>query len=143
MKCAWDGLLAVLPVWLRRDVDRLGREELQELRLRLGKPPELILSGKSLWLEQIARQDDLNFCINTASQYSPWAAQSISQGYLTAQGGAPHWYLRGGCAPEWNGAGDTKTGVSLYSCCPGFYGDRSGTGKDVGEYSAPGSSGIR
>ena len=87
MKCAWESLLAVLPVWLRRDVDRLGREELQELRLRLGKPPELILSGKSLWLEQIARQDDLNFCINTASQYSPWAAQSISQGYLTAQGG--------------------------------------------------------
>ena len=87
MKCAWDGLLAVLPVWLRRDVDRLGREELQELRLRLGKPPELILSGKSLWLEQIVRQDDLNFCINTASQYSPWAALSIGQGYLTAQGG--------------------------------------------------------
>ena len=87
MKCAWESLLAVLPVWLRRDVDRHGREELQELRLRLGKPTELILSGKSLWLEQIARQDDLNFCINTASQYSPWAAQSISQGYLTAQGG--------------------------------------------------------
>ena len=87
MKCAWDGLLAVLPVWLRRDVDRLGREQLQELRLRLGKPPELVLSGESLWLEQIVRQDDLNFCINTASQYSPWAALSIGQGYLTAQGG--------------------------------------------------------
>jgi len=31
--------------------------------------------------------DDLNFCINTASRYSPWAAQSVAQGYITAPGG--------------------------------------------------------
>ena len=87
MKCAWESLLAVLPGWLRPEVDRLGREELQELRLRLNRPPELVLAGRSYWLNPIIKQDDLNFCINTASQYSPWAAQSIRQGYLTTHGG--------------------------------------------------------
>ena len=87
MKCAWENLLAVLPMWLRPEVDRLGRKELQELRLRLNKPPELVLKGTSHWLKQVVHQDDLNFCVNMASQYSPWAAQSIQHGYLTTQGG--------------------------------------------------------
>ena len=87
MKCAWESLLAVLPGWLRPEVDNQGRGSLQELRLRLGKPPELVFAGKSLWLRRCIGQDDLNFCVNTASQYSPWAAQSVHQGYLTAQGG--------------------------------------------------------
>ena len=87
MKCAWESLLAVLPGWLRSEVDRQGRENLQELRLRLNRPPELVLAGVSCWLKEVVRQDDLNFCINAASKYSPWAAQSIRQGYLTAQGG--------------------------------------------------------
>ena len=87
MKCAWNQLIGVLPEWLRPEVDRLGRETLQELRLRLNQPPELVLSRKSHWLNRCICQDDLNYTINAASQYSPWAAQSISQGYLTAQGG--------------------------------------------------------
>ena len=87
MRCAWENLLLVLPGWLRPEVDRLGRDTLQELRLRLGQVPELVIDGKSLWLTWCVVQDDLNFCINTASQYSPWAAQSVRQGYLTAPGG--------------------------------------------------------
>lgn len=87
MKCAWESLLGILPGWLRPEVDMLGQKELQELRLRLGQPPELVLNGKSLWLTRCTEQDDLNFCINTASQYSPWAAQSARQGYITAPGG--------------------------------------------------------
>ena len=31
--------------------------------------------------------DDLNYVINTASRYSPWAAETIGEGYLTAPGG--------------------------------------------------------
>ena len=87
MTCAWESLLGVLPGWLRPEVDRLGRDSLQELRLRLGQEPELVLKGESHWLGRCADQDDLNFCVNTASQYSPWAAQSVRQGYLTAPGG--------------------------------------------------------
>lgn len=87
MTCAWESLLGILPQWLRSDVDRQGRNKMQELRLRLGQPPELVLCGKSLWLNRSIDQDDLNFCVNTASQYSPWAVQSVQQGYITAPGG--------------------------------------------------------
>lgn len=87
MNCAWKELLAILPEKLRYDVDKLGKEDLQEIRLRFGQKPELILRGKSAWLQGIVTRDDLMYCINTASQYSPWNSSSISKGYLTAAGG--------------------------------------------------------
>lgn len=87
MICAWDGYLNLLPGWLRKDVDRLGKNTLQELRLRLDQPPQLIRSDGSLWLEQKIIADDLSFCINAASRYSPWSASTSAQGYLTAPGG--------------------------------------------------------
>lgn len=87
MKCAWESLMQILPPWLRPEADRLGKEGLQELRLRLGKPPELVIAGESTWLDQQVVAEDLNFVINTASRYSPWAAESIREGYLTAPGG--------------------------------------------------------
>lgn len=87
MKCAWQELLNLLPVWMRQDVDRLGANTLQELRLRIGYKPELIRFDGSEFLERPASLDDLLFCVNTASQYSPWSAGTISQGYITAPGG--------------------------------------------------------
>ena len=87
MKCAWESLLAVLPPWMRPEVDRVGREDLQELRLRLNRPPELVLNGGRVELCGCIHQNDLDFCLNAASAYSPWAADSVAQGYLTAPGG--------------------------------------------------------
>lgn len=87
MNCAWDNFLTLLPHRMRQEVDRLGHETLEEVRLRAGKPVELILTGKSMFLAQISSEEDLKFVVNTASRYSPWAAASISQGYLTAAGG--------------------------------------------------------
>lgn len=87
MKCAWQELLAILPPWLSREVDWLGRDTLQELRLRLNQPPELICRGDRQWLSREVSQEEINFVINTASRYSPWAVQSMAQGYLTAPGG--------------------------------------------------------
>ena len=87
MKCAWESLMQILPPWVRPDVDRLGRERMQELRMRLGKPPELVLGSDSIWLEQLCQMEDLNYVINTASRYSPWASETVGEGYLTAQGG--------------------------------------------------------
>ncbi len=87
MRCAWKELLAILPQWIREDVDRLGRASLQELRLRSGLPPELICGGENHRLNKAVTENDLNYVINTASRYSPWAASSIGQGYLTAPGG--------------------------------------------------------
>ena len=87
MICAWKELLAILPCWLAQEVDKAHRDSLQELRLRLGQPPQLIRKGGSVWLNRQITADDLNFCMNTASRYSPWAARTVSQGYLTAPGG--------------------------------------------------------
>ena len=87
MTCAWDAYINLLPCWLRDDVNRLGRDNLQELRLRIGRPPELQLCGKSICVPGIVRADDLLFVINIASRYSPWTAGSAVNGYITAQGG--------------------------------------------------------
>lgn len=87
MMCAWKELLAILPAWMRSDVDELGAESLQELRLRINSPPELIFSKHSGCLERNISQEDLNYTINAASRYSPWNTASMAQGYITAPGG--------------------------------------------------------
>ena len=86
MNCAWNELTAILPRWLGQEVD-VHKDSLQELHLRLGQPPQLIQKGSSLWLTRQMTAEDLSFCVNTASRYSPWAAQSSAQGYITAPGG--------------------------------------------------------
>jgi len=87
MQCAWDSFIGILPHWMRSDVDQKGRHSLQELRLRVDKPPELITSEGSYRLTRPVGLSDLEFCINTASRYSPWSAQSARSGYITAMGG--------------------------------------------------------
>lgn len=85
MTCAWRQLLSILPLWLRQEVDRL--DSLQELRLRLGRPVEWISGDKFGVLGREVRVEDMQFCVNTASRYSPWTATTIAKGYLTAPGG--------------------------------------------------------
>ncbi len=87
MRCQWEALMALLPEWMRPEVDRLGREKMQQLRLRAGFAPEVELGGRSEWLRREVSQADLAFCVNAASRYSPWSASSAAQGYLTAIGG--------------------------------------------------------
>ncbi|MBR4016949.1 MAG: Flp pilus assembly complex ATPase component TadA [Oscillospiraceae bacterium] len=79
--------MQLLPHWMRQDVDNLGSKRLQELRMRIGKKPELILPDKTLCLGREISPDDIRFVINNASKFSPWAAASISKGYITAKGG--------------------------------------------------------
>lgn len=87
MICAWKELLSILPPWLKAALLPYEKSILQEIRIRVNCPPELVVAGKSLWLSRPAAQEDLRFLINTASRYSPWAATTVSQGYLTAPGG--------------------------------------------------------
>ncbi len=87
MRCAWDAYLRLIPVHFRKFVDMYGRETLLELRLRLGKKPELITVTGSIFGDTCIKKEDLSFTINTASQYSPWASTTITQGYITAPGG--------------------------------------------------------
>lgn len=87
MKCAWQAFINLLPVWMRESVDKQGRETLQELRLRLNAPPELICSSGSIRFERRVSADDLHFCVNIASRYSPWASGTTRYGFITAPGG--------------------------------------------------------
>ena len=87
MKCAWQAYLNLLPHWLRSDVDKMGRENLQELRLRIGRPPELVMAKGNVRIGRSVCTDDLCFCVNAASRYSPWSSSSIRNGYITAPGG--------------------------------------------------------
>ncbi len=87
MKCAWQACLNLLPVWMRQAVDTHGKDTLQELRLRQGIGPELVKSDGNLEISREVTVDDLQYVINMASRYSPWAATTASQGYITAPGG--------------------------------------------------------
>lgn len=86
MKCAWNELLAILPQSLKAGVEKY-QNSLQELRLRLGRSPELVTQSGSHWLPIAVNQQDLNFVVHTASKYSPWAASTAAKGYITATGG--------------------------------------------------------
>ena len=84
MKCAWKELLAILPSRLRGEVDG---KDLWEIRIRRDRPTELVGSRGSVWLSDRGSLEEIKFVINTATRYSPWAAQTVSRGYITAPGG--------------------------------------------------------
>ena len=87
MRCAWDALLGLLPQSIREDVDKQGREQLQELRLRLGMQPELITKCGNSHLRHTVTNEMLQHIVNNACRYSPWTATTAASGYITAQGG--------------------------------------------------------
>lgn len=87
MRCAWQAYMNLIPIRMRQEVDKQGSESLQELRLRLNLPPELMTAEGSVWLDETVTKDDLSFCVNAASRYSPWSAATSAQGYITAPGG--------------------------------------------------------
>lgn len=87
MKYAWDALIKVLPIQIRKHMDKFLEDKLEEIRMRLHLPLIIISGNKEYFLDHIVTSDDLTFCINTASQYSPWSVQTIPQGYITIEGG--------------------------------------------------------
>lgn len=87
MNCAWQAYISLLPHWMRQDVDRLGRDCLQELRLRIDRVPQIITAHGSIYLDRKVKRDDLEFCINAASRYSPWSSETVASGFVTAPGG--------------------------------------------------------
>lgn len=129
MGCAWKAYVSLLPSWLRDAVDVRGREDLLELRLRLGLPPEIVSLRGSQWLNRGITRDDLNFCINAASQYSPWSSETVSMGYITAPGG--HRLGLCGVAPA---AVQAPTGVrDITSLCLRVARDFPGISKSLGK----------
>lgn len=127
MTCAWKELLAVLPLWLRKEVDEKKGKSLREIRLRINSPPQLIFRGRVLWLERIITSEDLQYVVNAASQYSPWTAATAAQGYLTARGG----HRIGLCGETVNHRGDITGMGKLTSLCIRVAGDFPGIASDL------------
>ena len=127
MRCAWDALLSILPPWMRSEVDKLGRKDLQELRLCQDLFPQLVLFGERRELSRPVMKEDMTFCINTASRYSPWAATTIAQGYISAPGG----HRIGLCGETVCKEGAVETIRSVRSICIRIARDFPGIGKTV------------
>lgn len=105
MRCAWDALLGLLPQSIRQEVDRRGKDDLQELRLRIGMAPELVLRSNRIQLHGVANRETLQYVVNAACRYSPWTATTAASGYITAQGGhrvglCGEVILRDGCVAD-------------------------------------------
>jgi stage III sporulation protein AA len=82
-----DELLAVIPPRYRSRLPSELFHDLLEIRMRLGQGICLVGIQGMVKLEPNVSAEDLRFCINAASRYSPWNATSIRHGYLTAAGG--------------------------------------------------------
>lgn len=130
MRCAWQAYLNILPIWMRRQVDRYGQDTLQETRLRLERPAELITAGGSIWLDRAIQKEDLDFVVNTASHYSPWTSETIAQGYITAPGGH-----RIGLCGESAGERGNNTLREVTSLCIRTARDFPGISRDLGKLS--------
>ena len=87
MNCAWDMVLNLVPISMRKTVDKFSADLVQELRLRSGQKAELIVKNKSIWLEHTVLKEDVQFCVNIASRYSPGSSATSSYGYITSAGG--------------------------------------------------------
>ena len=130
MVCAWDNFLQILPLWMRQDVNRLGRNDLQELRLRLNMPPELRCESGALRLFRKVTQSDMHFCINTASKYSPWLADTAKKGFITAPGG----HRIGLCGTFRDNSGSITDIASVTSLCVRVARDFPGVSTGIPSY---------
>lgn len=83
----WKELLAVLPQWLGQELERRDLSDLREIRLRTGEVPLLHTGTKDITIHRHVKGEDIHFCVNMATKYSPWVAETIREGYITAPGG--------------------------------------------------------
>lgn len=113
MRCQWQDLLNILPMWLRKPVDEQGKEEMTELRLRLHENPEIVKKHGSEFLSRLINEEDLNYVMNTATRYSPWTSGTVREGFITAPGG----HRIGLCGDYINNEMEVKNISRLTSVC--------------------------
>lgn len=87
MICAWQEFIRLIPPGFRDELNHSVKEKLQELRLRIGQPPKMVFGRESAVLNRPVTHEDLQYVINSASQYSPWASTTVNKGFITASGG--------------------------------------------------------
>lgn len=127
MKCQWESFLSLLPVRFKKDTDRLGKTALQEMRIRLGQPPQLKFQTNCLDLSGNVTEDEISYVINSASKFSPWAAATMSQGFLTARGG----HRIGVCGKTVTSSGITTGFRDIHSLCIRVARDYPGIATDL------------
>lgn len=142
MRCAWQAYLNLLPNRMRQEIDILGREHLQELRLRIAQSPLLCFQHGNRLLPMTVQKEDINYVINAASEYSPWAARTVAQGYLTGPGG----HRIGICGISVNSDGTMRNITQPTSLCirvardfDGIASDASGISDSILIIGPPGS----
>mgnify|MGYP003319663220 CR=1 FL=1 len=80
-------LINVFPVSIRPKMQRISWDGLEEIRVRIGWPTELIYDNRSEWLGVIDRYG-LNEMLNYITGYSLYAMdEELKQGFLTLDGG--------------------------------------------------------
>lgn len=87
MKHGWEEVLSLLPGQMQRLLSSVRTEEIRELRFRVGVGIECNYGQSHTFLVEPVNREDIAFIINAASRYSPWQAETICRGYLTARGG--------------------------------------------------------
>lgn len=87
MRCLWQELLNILPPWIRSEINYIGRESLLEIRMRENVNLQLSFIEEIRWVNRVVTQEDIRFCINAATKYSPWTAGTMTEGFVTAPGG--------------------------------------------------------
>ena len=113
MKCHWDALLSILPGSIRSSVDKFKCKSIQEIRLRIDQSVELTGQTGFYILPHLTTVDDICFCINAASKFSPWAVNTFQHGFITAPGG----HRIGLCGTFIKNSSDTATLKDITSIC--------------------------
>ena len=84
-------LIDVFPVSLREQLQRISWEGLEELRVRIGWPVELLYDNRSMWLgnyDCIVDRQGLDEMMNYITGYSVYAVEEdLMQGFITLEGG--------------------------------------------------------
>ncbi len=84
-------ILHIMPLSLRASIGLIlqNQPDAEEIRIRIGQPPELRCRDKSIWLSQTITQSDMEEMLTFISRYSIYAyEEEIRQGFLTIEGGS-------------------------------------------------------
>ncbi|WP_026693554.1 stage III sporulation protein AA [Peribacillus kribbensis] len=86
-----ESVLAFLPKHiadLLKNLPLLLKDSLEEIRIRIARPIELMIAGESRFLPYLATQEDSEQLLNALSQFSLYTLEEeLRRGYITIEGG--------------------------------------------------------
>ena len=82
-----EELRSILTPWLGQALKQHDMRGLQEIRLRTGESVQIIADKRNLTISRQVKAEDIHFCVNMATKYSPWAAETMKEGFISAPGG--------------------------------------------------------